>query len=535
VSSWGQSRRQALLLAAVCGFLFFYGLGVFGLVGADEPRYAQVAREMLDRGDWITPTLGGSPWLEKPVLYYWEAIIAYKLFGVSDWSARLPSAISATLLVITIFLFLRRFRPGSETDGAVMAASSAAMIGFSRAAAMDMSLAANFSIALLGWYAWHESGERRWLLAGYVFLALATLAKGPVALGLAGAILLVYAGLRRDWTLIARSLWGPGLLVYFAVALPWFLAVGARNPEFFRVFILEHNFARFGTNLYRHHQPFWYYLPVTLLGLLPWVALVVAAVIETIRGWATDPRAIFESEDAWDVFLLLWFAIPILFFSISQSKLPGYTLPALPAATLLAANYIKRRASIDERLSASVALPHSVLAASLIVPAVLIQYVLKIHHLVWGAATIVVIVVACLFAALLFLALRSRAGLHLVHVVTILPLVLATSAVLRFGGGTIDASASTRPLAASLAETSGTLPVAVLRVPRQIEYGLHFYRNHPVSRYERGEIPREAHLLVASDAARPEVLRILGPRQAYYLGNDPDLHVDKFRVDPAAQ
>lgn len=532
MSSWGQNRRHVLLLAAVCGFLFFYGLGVFGLIGADEPRYAQVAREMLDRGDWITPTLGGSAWLEKPVLYYWEAIVAYKLFGVSDWAARLPSAVSATLLVIAIFFFLRRFRPGSEIDGAVMTASSATMIGFSRAAAMDMLLAANFSIAMLCWYAWHEGRQRRWLLGCYVFLGLATLAKGPVAFGLAGLILVSYALVQGDWKV--RTLSWPGFLVYCAVVLPWFIAVQARNPEFFRVFILEHNFARFGSNLYRHHQPFWYYLPVTLLGLLPWVALVVAAAIETIRGWAADPRAIFESEDAWDVFLLLWFAIPILFFSISQSKLPGYILPAIPAATLLAASYTRRRASIDKRLSPAVALPHSVLAASPIVPAVLIQYVLKLHHLPWGVVTIVVIVVACIFAALLFLALRSRAGLRLVHVVTILPLVLATSAVLRFGGGAIDASASTRPLAASLAEASTTLPVAVLRVPRQIEYGLHFYRDHPVSRYERGEIPREAHLLVASDAARPEVLRILGPRQAYYLGNDPDLHVDKFRVDPAA-
>jgi 4-amino-4-deoxy-L-arabinose transferase-like glycosyltransferase len=531
VSSWGQRRREALLLAAVCGFLFFYGLGVFGLVGADEPRYAQVSREMLDRHDWITPTLGGSPWLEKPVLYYWEAILAYKLFGVSDWSARLPSALSATLLVVAIFLFLRRFRPGSEIDGALMTASTAAMIGFSRAAAVDMPLAANFSIALLSWYAWRESGERRWLLIGYVFLGLATLAKGPVALGLAGLILIGYAGLQRDWKLIVQSLWWPGLLAYCAVVLPWFVAVQARNPEFFRVFILEHNFARFGTNLYRHHQPFWFYAPVLLLGLLPWAVLVIGAVIETVRGWLSDPHGIFQSEDAWDVFLLLWLAIPVLFFSLSQSKLPGYILPAIPAATLLAASYVRRRVSVEERLSTAVLVPHSLLAASLLVPAALIQYILKVRHLVWGSATIVVIAVACVFAALIFLALRSRAGLRLLHVVTLVPVVLAASAVLRFGGSTIDASSSTRPIAAELAQISPTLQVAVLRAPRQIEYGLHFYRNRPVSRYERGEIPDAEHFLIASDEARPEVLRILGPRQAYYLGNDPNLRVDKFRVE----
>ena len=104
-----------LLLAGFCGFLFFFGLAYFGLLGADEPRYAQVAREMLARHDWITPTLGGKPWLEKPALYYWQTMLAYSVFGVSDWAARLPSAVDATLMVVAVYLFLRRFRAGLST------------------------------------------------------------------------------------------------------------------------------------------------------------------------------------------------------------------------------------------------------------------------------------------------------------------------------------------------------------------------------------------------------------------------------------
>src|SRR5947209_15531510 len=99
---------QLALVAGVCGFFFFFGLGAFGLLGADEPRYAQIAREMLARNDWVVPTLNGAPWLEKPILYYWEAMVAYSLFGVSDWAARLPSAFSASLLVFAIWLFARR-------------------------------------------------------------------------------------------------------------------------------------------------------------------------------------------------------------------------------------------------------------------------------------------------------------------------------------------------------------------------------------------------------------------------------------------
>src|SRR5271155_4187557 len=144
-----RTRTDSLLLAGFCAFLFFYGLGQFGLIGADEPRYAQVAREMLQRHDWITPTLGGQPWLEKPPLYYWQAMLAYGIFGVSDWAARLPSAVDATLMVIAIYLFLKRFRPGFELDGALMTAAAAGVIGFARAASTDMPLAAMFTIALL--------------------------------------------------------------------------------------------------------------------------------------------------------------------------------------------------------------------------------------------------------------------------------------------------------------------------------------------------------------------------------------------------
>src|SRR6202161_135733 len=125
-----RTRTDSLLLAGFCAFLFLYGLGQFGLIGADEPRYAQVAREMLERHDWITPALGGRPWLEKPPLYYWQAMLSYSVFGVSDWAARLPSAVDATLMVFAVYLFLKRLRPGFELDAALMTASAAGVVVF---------------------------------------------------------------------------------------------------------------------------------------------------------------------------------------------------------------------------------------------------------------------------------------------------------------------------------------------------------------------------------------------------------------------
>src|SRR5690349_13018441 len=197
-----RTRTDALLLAGFCAFLFFYGLGQFGLIGADEPRYAQVAREMLDRRDWITPTLGGKPWLEKPPLYYWQAMLAYTIFGVSDWAARIPSAVDATLIVASIYLFLKRFRPGFQLDGALMLASVAGVVAFARAASTDMPLASMFTIALLAWYSWYESGKQPYLAAFYAFVALGALAKGPVAPLLVAVIVVLFAGAKRDLRLI---------------------------------------------------------------------------------------------------------------------------------------------------------------------------------------------------------------------------------------------------------------------------------------------------------------------------------------------
>src|ERR1017187_3864052 len=335
------TRADTLLLVAFCGFLFFYGLGAFGLLGADEPRYAQVAREMLERSDWVTPTLQGKPWLEKPVLYYWEAMVSFRAFGITDRAARLPAAFDAALLVAAVYFFLARFRPSSEFDGALITASSVGVIGFAHAAGTDMPLASALSIALLAWYAWYESGRHSFLAAFYIFLALGTLAKGPVAPALSAVIIFLFVAVKRDWRAIPRTLWIPGIAVYLVVMLPWDIAVQLRNPEFFRVFILEHNLARFSQNLYPHRQPFWFYLPVFLLAMMPWTLALIVAVAERARLiWSEGKEAFSNPEDSWPLFLAIWMLVPVLFFSASQSKLPGYILPAVPAGALLVAEYL---------------------------------------------------------------------------------------------------------------------------------------------------------------------------------------------------
>lgn len=529
-----RTRTDALLLAGFCVFLFFYGMGQFGLIGADEPRYAQVAREMLDRHDWVTPVLAGQPWLEKPPLYYWQAMLAYSALGVSDVAARVPSAIDATLLVIAVYLFFRKFRQGVEIDAALMTASCAGIIGYAHAASMDMALAATFAIGMLGWWAWRESGEKIYLALFYAFIALGMLAKGPVAPFLAAIIIGLYAWTAREYRLVFRTLWIPGILLFIAIALPWYVAVQIRNPQFFHEFILEHNLARFSTDLYRHREPFWYYLPVTLLALVPWIVFVIVAFIESVRTWWAERHSASsepEYELQFKIFCCCWLVLPVLFFSISQSKLPGYILPAIPAGAALLADYLHQRLEKDGSVSKWLGVLHALVAAAPIVPGLLIGYVIGQHRFPGGKPMLVALTIALVLAVGIALTLTSRLGVRMMRFVTLIPVVLVIAVVVKWGSRAIDQTLSARPLAVELADMeTKPLPIAVCGTSRELEFGLAFYRNQPIARYELGNFPPGEHLLVAARAWKPNVTEWTQGRRVSWLGHYAPQNVDYYWV-----
>ena len=532
-----RTRTDILLLAGFCAFLFFYGLGQFGLIGADEPRYAQVAREMLDRRDWITPTLGGHAWLEKPPLYYWQAMLAYSVFGVSDVAARLPAAFDATLFVIAVYLFFRKFRRGVEADAALITASSAGIIGYARAASMDMALAATFSVGMLSWWAWRESGKRVYLAAFYFFMALGMLAKGPVAPFLAAAVIMLFSLAARESRLVVRTIWLPGILLFCLVALPWYAAVQLRNPQFFREFILQHNLARFSSDLYHHRQPFWYYFPVTVLALIPWIVFVIAAFAESARIWWAERKSVLPEPDLewqFSLFACCWLVVPVLFFSFSQSKLPGYILPAIPAGTVLLADYLRRRLTEQESVSRGLAVTHALVAALPIVPALLLSNIVIQHRLPASRFTLVAIVVALVLSVGIALTLLSRLRLRMLRFVTLIPVVLSVAAVLKMGTDSIDQKLSARPLAIEIAAIeTHRLPLAVLGISRELEYGLGFYRNQSTLHYDAGSLPAEEHLLVAPSAWKVNVARQTAGRRVLFLGHYDPQGVDFYWVAAA--
>ena len=534
-----RTRTDILLMACFCAFVFFYGMGQFGLIGADEPRYAQVAREMLERHDWITPVLGGHAWLEKPPLYYWQAMLAYSAFGVSDVAARIPAAIDATLLVVAVYLFFRRFRRGIEIDAALITASCAGVIGFARAASMDMALAAAFGMGMLAWWAWRESDERMYLALFYACMALGMLAKGPVAPALAGVTIVLFALAVGEFRLVLRTLWLPGIFLFCAIALPWYVAVQVRNPQFFREFILQHNLARFSSDLYHHRQPFWYYVPVTALALVPWTVFVIAAFVESLRIWWAKRKSgsvAADLEVQFGLFACCWLVVPVAFFSISQSKLPGYILPALPAGAVLLADYLRRHLAQEEArtVSKALAILHAVVAAAPIVPALLIAYLITEHRLPGGQPMMIALAIAFALCAGIAMTLVSRLRLRMLRFVTLIPVVLSVAVALKYGAAAMDHTLSARPLAIEIASIeTRQLPLAVYGVSREMEYGLTFYRNQTTVRYEWGSIPAEEHLLVAPATWKVNVPTQTSGRRVLLLGHYAPQDLDYYWVEAA--
>ena len=534
------------------GLIPYLGGSVIGLVGADEPRYAQIAREMLVRHDFITPVLYGKPWLEKPALYYWRAMFSFKDFGVHDWSARLPSAEFAFILIVLIYLHMRRFRPGGQLDAALITVSCAGIIGFARGASTDMQLAAPFCIGMLGWYAWYETDKKFWLFDLYFFGGAATLAKGPVAPFMAFGIIFLFAALRKEWSLLRRTIWIPGIVLYLAMVLPWFIAVQHRNPQFLRVFFWEHNLERFATDRFRHSQAIWFYIPIMALALLPWLALAWAACWDAVRDsideWKVrrnpdryigNPRA----GDAFPEFLVLWAAFPIAFFSFSQSKLPGYILPAVPPITILCGDYLNR---IRKRgLKMPLLTIHAIVVGALVAATLMLPMIL-IHPHEWPPTRIILAaMMEGTAVAIAILVVVVRFGLNRLRVATLVPVALVLVFLLGTRNGTLlDQKYSARTLAHEIA----ALPdaphvVAVYQARRDVQYGLGFYLNERVTNYQRAGVPPDAHLLVVQDFpnqaeehhSQQQLQKLLAgrPYEPLFFYRPQDLTV--YRVSPKSQ
>ena len=339
------SRRTWTLLAIAIAIAWFASLDVRKLQHPDEGRYAEIAREMVVTGDWVTPRLNGIKYFEKPPLQYWLTGAAFRAFEVDEWTARLPGALAGFLTILIVGYVGSTI--ASKTAGAYAALAFAGCVwpfGMAHLVSLDALLTFWLTAALGAFLLaqhWRADAarSRRWMLVAWAATAGGVMTKGLIALVIPFATLAIHTLVTRDRTPWTRIEFMRGLALFLLLAAPWFVVVSVRNPEFARFFFFHEHFERFLTTEHRRTGAWWYFLPLLAIGLLPWTGVFLWGIR---RSW-TEPVA--AGSFAWPRFCLIWCAFVLVFFSISGSKLPSYILPIFPAAALVLGVQLERMSS----------------------------------------------------------------------------------------------------------------------------------------------------------------------------------------------
>ncbi len=339
-------NRYLASAVAALSLLWFVLLAGRPLYDPDEGRYAEIPREILSRGDWLIPHLNGLVYLEKPPLQYWLSALSIAAFGPSEFVARLYTGLCGYLSLWLVFAVARRlWGAQAALKAVILTAGSVLFILLGHQLTLDMSLSFWLLLSLASFIfaqteAVHRAGARNWMLGCWAAMALAVLTKGLIGVLIPTATLLIYVLLQRDWALLARLQIKWGLPLFLAIAAPWFVLASRANVEFLHFFFIREHFQRFLTPIEERSEPWWFFIPVLLVGMLPWATL-------GLRSLALDWRAQSPAGELNPVRLLwIWSVFVLLFFSASNAKLIPYILPALPTLALLCA----RPRSADERL-----------------------------------------------------------------------------------------------------------------------------------------------------------------------------------------
>jgi len=336
---FGQIRQASalhpgkiLLLVIIYGLIWFGTLNYRHLIPSDEGRYAEIAREMLVTGDWVTPRYNGYKYFEKPPLQAWATAATFQVFGIGDWQARLWTALTGFLTILLIgFTGARLYSARAGWLAAVVLASSPMWVISGHFNSLDMGLSAFLVAALcsllLAQHSQSKTSTRNWMWLCWICMALATLSKGLIGAAIPAMVFIAYSISTWDWKIWGRLRLFSGSLIFLAITAPWFVLVAQQNPEFLEFFFIHEHLQRFTQDAHSRTGPIYYFVPLLLIGLLPWVLQIPGSIL---RAWNERRR---EFSSSW--LLVCWSVMIFIFFSVSHSKLPGYIIPVFPALALL--------------------------------------------------------------------------------------------------------------------------------------------------------------------------------------------------------
>ena len=341
-------KHFAAMVILLCAALWFGMLGQRDLFDPDEGRYAQIPAAMVDTGDWLTPRLNDFKYFEKPVLQYWGTAVAFKLLGQSNTSARLFTAVlgfSAALFAMLVAFRLYGRQAAIYTF--LLSISYLMVVAFGHYLTLDMALSALLVMGIGSLVIAHagrsnKSHTRNWMLIGWFALALATLTKGLVAVVLPAATVVVYSLWQRDWGLWKDLHIFKGLLLFLVVTTPWFIMVSIANPEFPEFFFIHEHFDRYTSEVHSREGPIYYFIPVLIIGVAPWLITSLRSLVSPDFTWLPDKPGQFDPER----FMWTFIVVTFCFFSLGQSKLPGYILPILPIIAVLSGRQIVNRGEV---------------------------------------------------------------------------------------------------------------------------------------------------------------------------------------------
>lgn len=325
--------RYILPLIFAALLVSFFRLGFIPLIDVDEAVFSAATKEMVQTGNWITPTYNGENRYDKPILFYWLMALSYKAFGIGNFAARFPSALAAACLVSALFLFVRSSHGGKRGSYAAFSFMlSVYFLVYSHTAVTDMVLTLFISLSLFSFYmsrqSTNKSEEQNYIYGFYAFSALAFLTKGLIGIVFPFGIAMIYLCATGERAGIRNMINLKGIVVFLLLSVPWYSAeLSANGREFFEQFIIKHHFKRYAGVISGHSGPIYYYVPVLLVGLFPWIAFLPSGI-----------REVFRTKDKLNLFAFIWAAFVVIFFSFSTTKLPNYILPAIPAACIIVAS-----------------------------------------------------------------------------------------------------------------------------------------------------------------------------------------------------